>query len=223
MFTQSISTPAHVAAVAHTYRATEQTANLEPTAAVSDRISLSPEARAIDDEAITRAVWQGEEPTKLLPNGDLPSIPAWMGSYEETLTRSEAALKLAMRQLGISADTTVTINANQPDGKVTIAGDFPKRAELENLINNHPDLRNVLVATSSNATLTRIGAELEKAMAASKANPADADRYNVWMINITRQIQSMDVVIQLSGGHLTGSLVGADGRNAVVEYQPRHS
>lgn len=180
--------------------------------AAGTQVSISAKARAIDEQAIAEAVWQDKPPAPLLPGEELPQIPQWMGSYEETLRRSETALKVAMRQLGIPTDTPMSLDANRPDGRVTVEGDFPGRSELENLINHHPDLRNVLVATVSNAILARICAEMEKATAAAQACPANAGRYNLWLIDVVRQVEHMDFRLQYADGRLDAEIRMPDGR-----------
>lgn len=210
MNVQSVQSPWNIAYADRVARAYPQPAAAEQAQAAIDRVTISPQARAMNDE-VALAVWQGDPPKAPAP-GELPAIPSWMLNYDETLKRSEAGLKAAMRQLGIPADTHFSIKADNYDGTVTVEGNFPQRAELEALVNNNPALRNVLVATDGNAHLKRIVAESEKATAAADANPAGADRYYAWLIAVSRQISGMDFTMELKGGHLSGWLAGADGQ-----------
>lgn len=169
--------------------------------AVVDRVTLSPQGQAMN-QAISQAIHQGEEPESLKP-GELPRL---ILDFKELMRRAETGLREAMHQLGIPPGTRVSIHSNT-DGTLTVESDSPQNAELEAVVNNNMDLRNALVGAETGAYLNRIGQAVAQAQAAADANPARADDYYNWLLNVTRQITGMGFEFDFADGKLAGSFL----------------
>lgn len=184
--------------------------NANSGATVADRIkraesvTISDAGRAIN-EIIEQVVTRGEMPKPLHP-GDLPAIPVWMGSYEETRQRAEDGLKVAMQQLGIPLNTRVSIKTNT-DGTISVESNSDKNAELEAIVNNNLALSNVIKASEGNAYLIRIGDAYSQAQSAMNANPGKADYYNNWLIGAVQRIMGMGFEFNFTDGKLSGSFL----------------
>jgi hypothetical protein len=175
----------------------------DEAAARVDKVTISAAGRAMN-EAVSDVVNPGHDLWSLTSKtGEFKSVP--MFTYAEARGMAEAGLKEAMRQLGMprSADVSLTFIA---DGTISVAGGGAKNAELEALVNENGDLRNMLVAASNVAYLQRIGAAAEQAAAAAE-DPGKFDRAYAWLASVSQRIMAMGFQFDFSGGSLTGSFI----------------
>lgn len=183
--------------------------------AIIDQVTISPEGQAMN-QAISQAVNQGEEAKPLNP-GEFPKIPSWWFNFAEASQHAERGLQAAMQQLGIPANTHVSMKINT-DGTITVESGSTKNAKLEAVVNNNMDLRNAVVATQNAAYMNRVGHAVEEAQRAGAANPSKADYYNNWAVNVAQQIMSMGFEFDFTDGKLAGSFLSGGQKIGLNEH-----
>ncbi len=131
------------------------------------------------------------------------------------LANAETQLKEVLARFGIPATEDVSIQSTG-DGRYTVSGDHPLLGEVEKLINSGDpsvmDLRNSLAGAHTGATLQRIVAAMEMAMAGSEANPGKAELYGNWILTVANGAKNMDYAMTFKNGELSGSLVDGEGK-----------
>jgi hypothetical protein len=183
-------------------------------AAVVDKVTISDAGRAMN-EAVSDVV---------NPNHDLWTFksesgeikPVRLFNYAEAKGMAEAGLKEAMRQLGISINAKISLTYNT-DGTISVEGGGAKNVELEAVVNENGDLRNILVAASNAAYMNRIGTAAEQVYAAVDADPRKAGQAYAWLASVSQRINSMGFQFDFSGGMLTGSFLSGEQKIGLTE------
>ncbi len=186
----------------------------QEAAAAVDKVTISDAGRAMN-QAVSDVVNPGHDLwTFKSEAGGLKPLPIF--GYAEAKGMAEAGLKEAMRQLGIPANAKVSLTFNT-DGTISVEGGGARNAELEAMVNENGDLRNILVAASNAAYMQRIGAAAEQVCAAVDADPRKFDQAYAWLASVTQRITSMGFQFDFSGGTLTGSFLSGDRKIGLTE------
>lgn len=129
---------------------------------------------------------------------------------DSLLSQAQSGLQKIMDNLGISSDFQFTLTV-QPDGSVKVNSDDPRAAQLQDAINNDPDLRNALVGVHVMSVMQRIAAATGQALDGAQSNENQASDYFQWVRGVIDQTKTADQVFTMSGGKLTTSFVDANG------------
>lgn len=193
----------------------KDTAAFKEAAAAVDKVTISDAGRAMN-AAVSEAVDPGHELMGVKPGENWALKPLPMLSYAEASRRAEAGLKEAMRQLGMPADAQVSLTFNG-DGTISVEGGGGKGAELEAMVNENRDLRNMLVMASNAAYMERIQAASQQVYAAVDADPGKYERAYAWLIGATQRINAMGFQFDFSGGALSGSFLSGGQKLGLTE------
>ena len=120
-------------------------------------------------------------------------------------------LRRTMRDLGIPPDTKAEITFTS-DGRIHVAADTPRAAELEDAVNADKELRNAIAGTNMSAELQRLASISVKAQAAIAADPAHADAINAWLVATAQSQASMPSMLTFDDGTVDAWFIGSDGR-----------
>ena len=166
-----------------------------------DTITLSKAAQAAS------AMWSA---AASVTGGALPAGLGQAGNLDSLMSQAQSDLQQIMDKLGISGDFQFTLTV-QPDGSVKVNSDDPRAAELQDAINNDPDLRNALVAVHVMSVMQRIAAAAGQALDGARSNEDQAGDYFQSVRDIIDQTKTADQVFTMRDGKLTTAFVDADG------------
>lgn len=153
--------------------------------------------------------------TNSLDRLSVDRLPPDALNYDVQRARAADGLRRTMRDLGIPEDTKVEITFTD-DGRIHVAADTPRAAELEDAVNTDRELRNALAGTNMDAQLQRLVAISVKAQAAIAADPAHADAINAWLVATAQSQASMPSMLTFDGGTVDAWFIGGDGRRIGV-------
>jgi hypothetical protein len=149
--------------------------------------------------------------TNSLDRLSLERLPPDAFNYDAQRAKAADGLRRTMRDLGIPPGTKVEITFT-PEGRIHVAADTPRAAELEDAVNADRELRNAIAGTNMSAELQRLAAISVKAQAAIAADPAHADAINTWLVATAQSQASMPSVLTFDGGTVEAWFIGGDGR-----------
>lgn len=193
----------------------KDTPAFEQVAATVDRVTISDTGRAMN-QAVSDAIDPAHDLwAKPSADGTLPKA-VMITNYADARQRAEDGLKEAMHQLDIPLGTKVSLTFNS-DGTISLEGGGNKNAELEAMVNENRDLRNILVAASGTASMERSFAAAEQARIAAESNPGRREQVYAWLIGVTQGINGMGFQFDFSGGSLTGSFLSGEQKIGLAE------
>jgi hypothetical protein len=143
--------------------------------------------------------------------GSLDRLPPDAFNYDVQRAKAADGLRRTMRDLGIPPNTKVEFTFTN-DGRIHVAADTPRAAELEDAVNADKELRNAIGATNMNAQLQRLAGISVKAQAAIAADPAHADAINAWLVATAQSQALLPSVLTFDGGTVDAWFIGGDGR-----------
>jgi hypothetical protein len=187
-------------------RDTQERASSRLTADVAAQL-LAVQAQQSDDPAPSA----GRAGMPSAGTGSLDRLPPDLLNHDIQRAKAADGLRRTMRDLGLPPDTKVEITFTS-DGRIHVAADTPRAAELEDAVNADRELRNALAATNMSASLQRLAAISVKAQAAMAADPTHADAINTWLVATAQSQASMPSTLTFNGWTVDAWFIGSDGR-----------